>query len=183
MNINSNYGQSRVVIGGHRLPNNTQPNDGLEESWAEVNNPGGYDTSNDQPTAQAKNAKSRIAGIATGFACAAHKAGAGAAALQHGAGMYFYANAVSEAGWLGAYRPVQYFLAQGASKGAEALVCGTAIGSLASVGGAILTAVTVAQVGAAIHNTFIAKNEQDKISLSPWEMTKQAYGAITGLVA
>lgn len=183
-------------IGMHRPPKE-EPKDEPKRKNPEVTSPALDDSQppvnevlapkekKDQKSTFAQKAQKRTAGLATAVAIGAQQVGLGAKILHHGAAIAAYSKGISTLGWLGAYRPVQYLVAQSASKAAAGVVgttiCGASLGAIATVGTAVLTAMTVAQIGVGIHNAFIAKEEEDKISLNPLGMAQNAFDALVNI--
>jgi hypothetical protein len=133
------------------------------------------------------NAEGVIVGAALATANAVNAWGVGATILQTGVGVMNYAKVLNFVGpTMAATKPVQYLAARLAERAASsavnyALVGGVTAGTAASVGFAVLSALTVAEVGVGIHNTFIAKTEADKVSLgNPVKLCMKAFSMFTG---
>ncbi|MBA3604233.1 MAG: hypothetical protein H0W50_11510 [Parachlamydiaceae bacterium] len=132
------------------------------------------------------NAEGAIIGAAVATANAVNAWGLGAAILHHSVGIAKYANILNYVGpTAAATKPMQYLAARGAEWAASkavntALIGGVSAGTAASVGLAVLSALTVAEIGVGIHNTFIAKTESDKVSLNPVDLCVKAFKMLTG---
>jgi hypothetical protein len=159
----------------------------LEQSWTEINVTADEAQAPTPASPSTIAAKANITGVATLAAVGAQQLGVGATLLQGGAGFLAYSKGMSMAGSLAAYRPVQYCVARAANYAAAAVVsktvCGISLGAMATTGTALLTAATVAQIGVGIHNTFIAKSDEEMISLNPLHIARGAFASLTGFGA
>ncbi len=59
---------------------------------------------------------------------------------------------------------------------------GVTAGTAATAGLTLVTALTAAEILAGIHNTFYAKTEEDKVSISLWSFGKKVYSMLPPLV-
>ncbi len=132
------------------------------------------------------NAEGAIIGAALATANTINGWGLGAGMLHHGLAFSKYVSAVNRFGpaWAATWQ-WQYLAATGTQAAASkavntALIGGVTAGTCASVGLAVLGALTVAEIGVGIHNTFIAKTEADKVSLNPVDLCVKAFKMLTG---
>ena len=129
--------------------------------------------------------ESAIVATAISTAYAANAMGIGGTILHQGTGIYLYAKAINTLGVLGSIQPIQYAAARLANQTAFNMVNKAVIGTvtggtLATVGFAVLTAMTVAEVGELGYNTLVAKKEEEKISINLFSLGKRAFNMFSG---